>query len=126
MTATATPEILTAHFRQRLARREAELADVLRHSTAVHEDTDEVTDFKVLAQEAAMAAVDDAQAAQAVAQLREIQAARRRMDSGEYGNCVECGEPIDPRRLELLPATPWCAGCSQWHEHATRSVLGTR
>lgn len=124
MNATAISQPLLSHFRRRLARREAELADALRHSSVVHEDTDEVTDFKVLAQEAALAAVDDAQAAHAVAELRQLQAARRRMQSGNYGSCVECGEPIDLRRLESLPATPWCADCSQVHEHAGRAVRG--
>ncbi|KQT10835.1 TraR/DksA family transcriptional regulator [Ramlibacter sp. Leaf400] len=110
------PADLTAHFRQRLARREAELAELLRQSCCVAGDTDEVTDFKALAQEAALAAVDDAQAAQAVAELHEVQAARQRMDAGHYGTCVDCGEPIALRRLEALPATPWCAGCRQLHE----------
>lgn len=42
---------------------------------------------------------------------REIQligAALHRLDEGEYGYCVNCGEAIEPQRLALDPATPFC------------------
>ena len=41
-------------------------------------------------------------------ELRMIEAALARMDEGEYGFCVTCGERIDEARLDLLPATPFC------------------
>jgi len=44
--------------------------------------------------------------------LRRIEAALARMDEGEYGYCVECGEEIAMRRLELDPAAPLCIGCA--------------
>ena len=43
--------------------------------------------------------------------LREVQlleAALKRVDEGEYGFCVNCGEAIEPERLALDPATPFC------------------
>jgi DnaK suppressor protein len=30
---------------------------------------------------------------------------------GCYGCCVECGEPIAPRRLEIVPWATHCIGC---------------
>jgi DnaK suppressor protein len=42
---------------------------------------------------------------------REVQllhAALKRVDEGEYGYCVNCGEEIEPERLALDPATPFC------------------
>jgi RNA polymerase-binding transcription factor DksA len=45
----------------------------------------------------------------AQAELRMIEAALQRMDAGEYGHCVTCGERIAEERLDLLPATPFCA-----------------
>jgi DnaK suppressor protein len=45
--------------------------------------------------------------------LRRIEAALRRCDDGSYGECLECGEPIDPRRLELDPAATLCIRCAQ-------------
>ncbi len=41
-------------------------------------------------------------------ELRAIEAALARMEAGEYGYCVTCGEPISEERLDLLPATPFC------------------
>lgn len=47
-------------------------------------------------------------------ELRMIGAALARLDEGEYGYCVTCGEPIAEERLDLLPATPFC------RDHAAR------
>lgn len=41
-----------------------------------------------------------------------IEAALRRIESGEYGFCLKCDEEIDIRRLELDPATPFCLACA--------------
>jgi DnaK suppressor protein len=46
------------------------------------------------------------------AKLQRIEAALARIEAGSYGDCVECGEPIAPRRLELDPSTPLCIGCA--------------
>ena len=40
------------------------------------------------------------------AQIQRIEAALRRIEDGEYGYCVNSGNPIDKRRLELDPAAP--------------------
>lgn len=44
--------------------------------------------------------------------IRRIEAALQRMDEGEFGYCLSCGEPIDLKRLELDPAAPHCARCA--------------
>jgi len=41
-------------------------------------------------------------------QLRRIEAALQRLEAGEYGYCVTCGEDIEAKRLALDPATPTC------------------
>ena len=40
--------------------------------------------------------------------MQLIDAALKRGDEGEYGYCVNCGEAIEPERLALDPATPFC------------------
>jgi DnaK suppressor protein len=55
--------------------------------------------------------------AHAVESLRQgrdarIKAALKRLDEGEYGYCVACGEDIPAKRLELDAATARCVGCS--------------
>ncbi len=46
------------------------------------------------------------------AEIRRIDAALARIAAGDYGDCVQCGNPIAEKRLQLLPDTPFCANCS--------------
>ena len=46
------------------------------------------------------------------AEIRRIDAALARIEAGDYGDCVRCGNPIAEKRLQLLPDTPFCANCS--------------
>ena len=49
-------------------------------------------------------------------ELQEIDAALRRMDGGDYGDCEECGGEIDIRRLEVQPTASRCLPCQAQHE----------
>lgn len=44
--------------------------------------------------------------------LRRIEAALSRIEEGEFGYCIQCGEPIARRRLELDPTSPNCIACA--------------
>jgi DnaK suppressor protein len=44
--------------------------------------------------------------------LARIAAALARIESGEYGWCARCGEPIAPGRLAPDPALPTCVACA--------------
>lgn len=48
--------------------------------------------------------------------LRDIDAALTRCNDGCFGDCLECGEDIDPRRLEASPATTLCIACAEQRE----------
>jgi DnaK suppressor protein len=45
--------------------------------------------------------------------LERIDMALERIEEGEYGYCVACGEPIAEKRLDLEPATPVCISCAE-------------
>jgi len=45
-------------------------------------------------------------------EMRAITAALERMDAGEYGACVTCGDQISAERLDVLPYTPFCRKCA--------------
>jgi DnaK suppressor protein len=47
------------------------------------------------------------------AELTRVRAALARIEAGEWGTCLECGEPIAPRRLELDPSAFRCIECAQ-------------
>ena len=42
-----------------------------------------------------------------------IDAALQRIETGDYGFCVRCGEPIAPARLQHVPAVPTCLECAK-------------
>jgi RNA polymerase-binding transcription factor DksA len=46
-------------------------------------------------------------------ELRAVELARRRMDSGTYGECASCGYPIPFERLLAMPSADRCAPCQQ-------------
>src|SRR5262249_59459925 len=45
-------------------------------------------------------------------EIRQIEAALQRISEGRYGTCAKCGQPIDPRRLRVLPTAAMCISCS--------------
>ena len=46
-------------------------------------------------------------------ELQRIDASLKRLESGDYGYCVTCGERIAVRRLELDPTLPTCVDCAR-------------
>ena len=42
---------------------------------------------------------------------RRVEAALSRIEDGDYGECLGCGEEIDPRRLEAHPEAAFCVEC---------------
>jgi DnaK suppressor protein len=49
-------------------------------------------------------------------ELRLIESALDRINKGEYGICIDCGEPISERRLETFPYAARCIVCQEAHE----------
>ena len=47
------------------------------------------------------------------AELSRIAAALKRIDDGEYGDCIECGEPIAEKRLDFDPSVATCIDCAR-------------
>jgi len=45
--------------------------------------------------------------------LDRIDEALSRLDAGQYGLCVDCGDEISERRLQALPFARRCTGCEQ-------------
>jgi DnaK suppressor protein len=54
--------------------------------------------------------------AQADSKLAQVEEALKRLDSGEYGKCVNCGKPIHPDRLKAMPSATVCINCKRKNE----------
>lgn len=48
--------------------------------------------------------------------LDGVIAAIRRLDTGRYGVCAACAQPIEPGRLRALPEAAECAACARFAE----------
>jgi DnaK suppressor protein len=57
-----------------------------------------------------------------VERVNRIAAALERLDAGEYGLCVECGESIAPARLQALPEVTTCVRCQDRLERLGRHL----
>ena len=66
--------------------------------------------------------VVDALGNEAREELAKISAAMRRLESGEYGTCVECGMDIEPGRLEVYPYADECIECAEFDERRQRRL----
>ena len=49
---------------------------------------------------------------------KAIETAMELLASGEYGICLDCGETINPKRLEAIPWTTLCVSCQEAHDLA--------
>jgi RNA polymerase-binding transcription factor DksA len=60
-----------------------------------------------------LAELDLAEVKHVLADLTQVDAALARMRDGSYGECIDCGEPIAPARLNAIPWTRVCITCKE-------------
>jgi DnaK suppressor protein len=48
--------------------------------------------------------------------LGQIEAALERIHDGEFGICLDCEEPISPKRLAAVPWAAYCLQCQESHD----------
>ena len=53
-----------------------------------------------------------------ISELRDIEAARGRMQKGAYGICIDCGDAVAYGRLAAYPTAKRCVRCQQQRERA--------
>ena len=119
MTPIAPSPALTSQLAAQLRDRREELQSLLHAAAEAAKGVAapaEVVDFKDVAAIDSRAQVDEVAHAHAAEELERIAAALRRVEAGTYGQCADCGEQIDERRLRALPATPYCTACQAIHE----------
>ncbi len=50
---------------------------------------------------------------ESTAELIQVKFALKRIKSGDYGDCAECGDGINKKRLQIMPYTSLCIQCAQ-------------
>jgi DnaK suppressor protein len=118
----------TKALKSKLLTRQAELSEILNNYIADHEGKQTVESFIEVA-DIGEKSVDDflrelelSYISQEVKEIAAINAALRRMDSGDYGKCLECGNDIASGRLDINPAAERCIDCQTRYEreHGTK------
>jgi len=54
--------------------------------------------------------------------LESIDAALDRIEEGKYGKCINCGQPIQEKRLEAVPWARHCLRCQDLNERGLLTV----
>ena len=57
-------------------------------------------------------------------QLRMVEEALDRLESGDYGTCLSCEEPIAPKRLQAIPWARYCVTCQDLVGEETEGQAG--
>jgi len=108
-----------AQLRDQLVTRQQELAELLENAS---ESTGPVTlDQQSVGRVSRIDAIQQQQMAiasqqQASDMLKRTELALRRIDEGEYGDCLQCGEPIAYARLQAQPFANLCIDCQSARE----------
>ncbi|MDX1634120.1 MAG: TraR/DksA family transcriptional regulator [Marinobacter sp.] len=103
-------------FRQRLLERRDDLLSTreVRDETSATVQLDQQSVGRLSRMDALQSqALAQAGKERAEHQLRLIDAALLRIEREEYGECLECGEPINPKRLEIDPTNLYCIDCAR-------------
>jgi RNA polymerase-binding transcription factor DksA len=67
---------------------------------------------------------DRAATARLMAKAVELQSALKRIETGVYGRCLDCGGLIAPQRLRALPEASRCVTCEMRKEFASAGSPG--
>ncbi|HYF57648.1 MAG TPA: TraR/DksA C4-type zinc finger protein [Burkholderiaceae bacterium] len=97
----------------RLDELRGDIADKLDEAAAVSGDTGRNADSGDLSVADDTATGDFADARRDVGEYQEAQAALARLEAGDYGTCVDCGEEIPSARLEARPFAARCIACQE-------------
>ena len=57
--------------------------------------------------------------------LQMVESALGRIREGSFGECIACGEEINPKRLEAVPWTRHCIACQEKVEQGLLEATGT-
>jgi len=108
-------------FRERLLKLRAELQSVakLGDESAAIVELDQTKVGRLSRMDALQAqAMAKASSERRDQTLRDIEAALKRIDNDDYGFCEECGEAINPKRLEFDPTVLLCIDCASKAERS--------
>ena len=100
--------------KETLLARKDELANII--DKMVHEETGEIDQVKDSADEALLFTMDKLQNSiqkTEIDELKLIEEALVRIEKNEFGICIDCGDPINIKRLDVYPFASRCISCQE-------------
>ena len=107
------------NFRQKLLQLQTELTDLQETGAAAARvvELDQTSVGRLSRMDALQGqAMSKERGRRRTVELQKIAAALRRIESGDYGYCLACDEPIALQRLSLDPAATLCIDCASARE----------
>lgn len=93
-----------------------------KQSMRVNSDLNDAHDLGDEAQADLEASINITNMSRHLSEIRECMDAIKRLDNGEYGVCVECGEAIELNRLKANPVASRCLSCQSAEEFSHPEV----
>ena len=96
---------------------EESLVEIEQYLEKTEESAEAVSPDKSLGRLSRMEAMQDQQLMLEARRRKKmqkvaVQSALQRIDNGQFGTCIFCGQPIAPERLEFTPEATTCVKCS--------------
>ena len=92
------------------------------HESNLILNSDDLLDDTDVATQASMREIDCQLLDREYKELQNIEAALKRIESGEYGTCLDCGEDISEKRLEVQPFAVYCITHAEQQERMNRKI----
>jgi len=104
------------HFRQKLLEKRTELISVVQKTEDYGRQVNTEAEGMDLADKASSSYTKEFMFSKSDGDrqlLQEVVDALRRLDEGEFGDCMNCGEEVNRKRLEAVPWSPFCLNCQE-------------
>jgi len=112
--------------KRELERKRSALAEAIHSSMGTTRETDHFREYAKDPYGSASLSHDDEIAAAVVdrraRELQQVNSALEDIEAGCYGVCRDCGEPIGPARLRVMPFATRCVACQAQLETVRRAA----
>jgi DnaK suppressor protein len=107
------------YFKKKLLEKRAELIDIVQKTESYGRELDSEGDAMDIADKASNSYTKEFMFSKSDADrqfLQKVVDALARVDNKDYGECSNCGEPVERKRLEAVPWTSLCLPCQEEEE----------
>ncbi len=107
------------HFKQKLSQKRADLISLVQKTEEYGREANSEAEGMDLADKASSSYTKEFMFSKNDSDrqlLQEVVDALTRLEEGQFGECISCGEAVEPKRLEAVPWSPLCLACQEQAE----------